>query len=48
MLLSVMHHTCQIHVSSVEMGAEYAIAFKKKKKKMMVKACEELVWVILL
>lgn len=28
-----MHHTCQIHVSSVEMGAEYAIAFKKKKKK---------------
>lgn len=43
-----MHHTCQIHVSSVEMGAEYAIAFKKKKKKMMVKACEELVWVILL
>lgn len=26
-----MHHTCQIHVSSVEMGAEYAIAFKKKK-----------------
>lgn len=41
-----MHHTCQIHVSGVEMGAEYAIALKKKK--MMVKAYEELGWVILL